>query len=384
MSCANLLPTLAQEPANQEPANQEPAPTRKAGPKPTNPALQEVADAPGLPRVLLIGDSISMGYTLPVRAALEGRANVHRPAENCGPTERGLANLEKWLGAGKWDVIHFNFGLHDLKYLDQKRKYVEPNQGKVVATPEVYAENLRQIVTRLQKTGAKLIFATTTPVPSDTLGRIEGDQRQYNRKALEVMRQMGVEVDDLGGYVEILQAKLAPLPPKPTTKGLPKREGDIQLPYNVHFTDDGYLKLSDLVVASITKNLPPAVVVPATNAKTDEPAVITTKSGLKMQDLVVGTGAAAVTRRKVTVNYRGTLEDGTLFDESYGRAPFSFDLGAGQVIQGWDEGVQGMKVGGKRKLIIPANLGYGATGTPGGPIPPNATLIFEIELLQVG
>lgn len=123
---------------------------------------------------------------------------------------------------------------------------------------------------------------------------------------------------------------------------------------------------------------------PVTEAKAEEPKVVTTKSGLKIQDLVLGQGDEAVSKQEVTVNYRGTLEDGTMFDQSYGRAPFTFLLDGGQVIKGWDEGVQGMKVGGKRRLIIPAELGYGATGTPGGPIPPNATLIFEVELLKVG
>ncbi len=111
--------------------------------------------------------------------------------------------------------------------------------------------------------------------------------------------------------------------------------------------------------------------------------MVTTESGLKYQDLAVGDGDEAVAKKNVTVHYRGTLEDGTLFDQSHGRGPFSFLLGGGQVIKGWDEGVQGMKVGGKRKLIIPSDLGYGSRGA-GGVIPPNATLIFEVELLKVG
>ena len=108
-----------------------------------------------------------------------------------------------------------------------------------------------------------------------------------------------------------------------------------------------------------------------------------TASGLRITDLDVGSGAEASAGQMVVVHYRGTLEDGTQFDASYDRGtPFSFPLGAGRVIKGWDEGVQGMKVGGKRKLVIPADLGYGARGA-GGVIPPNATLIFEVELLEV-
>jgi peptidylprolyl isomerase len=108
-----------------------------------------------------------------------------------------------------------------------------------------------------------------------------------------------------------------------------------------------------------------------------------TPSGLRITDLVVGDGAEAVAGETVVVNYRGTLANGTEFDSSYGRGPFSFPLGGGRVIQGWDEGVAGMKVGGKRKLVIPPDLAYGERGA-GGVIPPNATLTFEVELLRIG
>ena len=110
---------------------------------------------------------------------------------------------------------------------------------------------------------------------------------------------------------------------------------------------------------------------------------MSTENTLVKEDLVVGTGKEAVSGNRVTVHYLGTLTDGRKFDASYDRGqPFTFNLGAGQVIKGWDQGVAGMLVGGKRKLTIPPELGYGARGA-GGVIPPNATLVFEVELLDV-
>lgn len=109
----------------------------------------------------------------------------------------------------------------------------------------------------------------------------------------------------------------------------------------------------------------------------------TTSSGLKYIDQVVGTGASPSPGKQVTVHYTGTLENGQKFDSSVDRGqPFTFTIGVGQVIKGWDEGVMSMKVGGKRKLIIPAKIGYGASGSPPA-IPPNATLLFDVELLEV-
>jgi lysophospholipase L1-like esterase len=187
--------------------------------RPMDPSLLPVEDVAGLPRVLLIGDSISMGYTLPVRELLKGKANVHRPSSNCSSTGNGLNSLKAWLGEGKWDVIHFNFGLHDAKL---------PPEGVRHAPPEVYEANLRKLVKQMQATGATLIFATTTPVPNGGVispTRRFGSVDEYNQVALKVMKENGVLVDDLNS---LIAPKVAAL----------------QIPNDVHFTKEGSLEMA--------------------------------------------------------------------------------------------------------------------------------------------
>lgn len=181
-----------------------------------------VEDDPKLPRVLLIGDSISLGYTLPVRKALAGKANVHRAPTNCGATPNGKSKLSIWLGSGKWDVIHFNFGIHDRNTKDFD-----------------YEKNLEEIVTSLEKTNAKLIWATSTPVPADsrngekyTLERCQ----QLNAIALKVMQRHDVLITDL---YSVAQPKLK----------------DLQLPNNVHFNVTGHKILGDNVAVNIQRFL---------------------------------------------------------------------------------------------------------------------------------
>jgi len=146
-----------------------------------------------------------------------------------------------------------------------------------------------------------------------------------------------------------------------------------------HSADDGHGHSAEELAAANN------AATPATDAKSSEGGAPTGDvTTLQKTDLKVGTGKEAKKGDNVTVHYRGTLTNGKQFDASYDRGePFSFPLGGGQVIQGWDEGVVGMKEGGKRKLVIPSEMGYGAHGA-GADIPPNATLVFEVELLKVG
>jgi hypothetical protein len=205
---------------------------QEAAQRKVDPSMVLVTEVAGLPRVLLIGDSISMGYTLPVRELLRDKANVLRVMENAADTGHGMEKLDQWLGDGKWSVIHFNFGLHDLKYLDEKGTYVTPDKGKQVALLPQYEANLRSLVQRLQKTGAKLIWASTTPVPDGSQGRVKDDELRYNEIALKVMKEYGIPVDDLHAVIVNGPAGL-------------------QLPNNVHFIKEGYELLARSVAASI-------------------------------------------------------------------------------------------------------------------------------------
>ena len=197
--------------------------------KPTNPAMQPVADAPRLPRVLLIGDSISIGYTVPVRDLLKGVANVHRIPENGGPTTRGLARLNEWLGTNQWDVIHFNWGLHDLRLESNGRHQVDLDE---------YERNLLRLLDCLQRTGATLIWASTTPVPPDVKGprRDPADVPRYNEAARRVMDAAGARINDLCAFT------------KP-------RIARIQIPQNVHFTTAGSAELARPVAREIREAL---------------------------------------------------------------------------------------------------------------------------------
>lgn len=170
--------------------------------QPPRPEFAPVQDVPGLPRVLIIGDSISIGYTLPLREALAGVANVHRPPENCAHTARGLERLRKWLGEGRWDLIHFNWGLHDLKHVDSEGGLALPPDGKRVHSVRQYEENLGLLVQQLQQTGAKLLWRPTTPVPEGAAGRFPADVPIYNEAALRVMTRHGVAVDDLNAFIK--------------------------------------------------------------------------------------------------------------------------------------------------------------------------------------
>lgn len=195
---------------------------------------------PDLPNVLIIGDSISIGYTKPTIERLSEVANVRRVKANCGDTNAGIRNLTRWLGDTQWDVLHFNWGLHDLCYRHPDSK-VQGHRDKVngtIAVPlEQYEKNLRILVRRLKDTGATLIWASTTPVPENEAGRVLGDDLKYNAVSEKIMKEEGIAVDDL-------HALASEFPPSLWLA-----------PGNVHFKKEGSEKLAEQVAKEIKRAL---------------------------------------------------------------------------------------------------------------------------------
>ena len=183
--------------------------------------------------VLIIGDSISIGYTPFVEKALApGVAIAHNPG-NGGSTVRGLDSIETWTNKRQWDVILFNFGLHDMVYKDKDNKYDVQN-GKVSVNLEEYKKNLELIVSKLRETTAKLIFINTTVVPENAAGRKVGDPEIYNAAALEVMKRNGIEVVDLFTASLTIHPQNSP-------------------PGNVHYTPEGYEQLASIIVKALCR-----------------------------------------------------------------------------------------------------------------------------------
>jgi lysophospholipase L1-like esterase len=187
-----------------------------------------VAEVEGLPRVLLIGDSVSRGYTQAVRKELKGVANVHRAPENCGPVANGLRKLDVWLGDKQWDLIHFNFGIHDR------------------ATPPAdYAKRLEELLDRMEKSGARIVWASTTPIPDDpSKGQKSASIVERNALAAGIIKRRRHGVDDL------------------FSKVAPSLE-TYQNPNDVHFNPAGYDFLGVQVAESIRTELKSAPAVPA-------------------------------------------------------------------------------------------------------------------------
>ena len=190
-------------------------------------------------RVLIIGDSISVGYTPHVKEMMKDEAYVEHPVENCQGTKFGVQKIDKWIGSEPWDVIHFNFGLHDLKHVDpvtgiNSVKPEDPQQSDL----KQYKENLEVIVKKLKASKAKLIWATTTPYPDKPDGplRIAADVLEYNKVALKIIKKNKIPVNDL--YAFILPDMAA-----------------LQLPKNVHFKKEGSEALAKKVVEAIRKQV---------------------------------------------------------------------------------------------------------------------------------
>lgn len=200
-------------------------------------AQETPAAEPGtaLPKVLIIGDSVSLGYTPTVVELLKDKATVahNKDPDNAGSAERGLASIDAWLGTNHWDVIHFNWGLWDINRRVNGKRNLD---GPIAASPEEYEQRLDKLVTRLRQTKAKLIWASTTYC-SGGWGRRKGDDVTYNAVAAKIMEKHGIEVNDLHALSSGFAPEL------------------FKSPGNVHFADEGYRRLGEQVAAAILEAL---------------------------------------------------------------------------------------------------------------------------------
>lgn len=201
------------------------------------PSLMLISKSEELPKVLILGDSISIGYFPFVQELLADKAIVTRPfqvngkPENCQGTMNGVLQIDRWIGTKKWDIIHFNFGLHDLKHVNEDSgKNSNDPKDPLQASPKQYKKNLTEIVEKLKATGAKLVFATTTPYPDSGLKplRDPGMPKKYNKVASRIMKKNDIPVNDLHAFVA------------------PQME-QLQRPSNVHFTEKGSRALAQQV-----------------------------------------------------------------------------------------------------------------------------------------
>ena len=203
-------------------------------------ALTASLGAKDLPKALLIGDSISLGYTPHVVAALKGKVEVKHHRGNAQHTGTGLKMLDRWIGETEWDVIHFNWGLWDLCYRHPQSNVQgrrDKERGTLTTSLELYEKNLDQLAARLKKTHAKLIWAHTSTVPKGEAGRKVGDDDKYNQAAVRVMKKHGIEINDLNALTDSFPAELF------------VRPGD------VHFKTEGSKKLGQAVAVTIMKAL---------------------------------------------------------------------------------------------------------------------------------
>lgn len=193
-----------------------------------------------LPKALIIGDSISIGYTPHVKKLLEGEVEVIHHKGNAQHTRTGLEKLDQWLGDAKWDVIHFNWGLWDLCYRNPKSKEQgnrDKVNGKITVPIDEYEKNLTELVTKLKKTDAKLIWAHTSFVPEGEAGRNQGDDRKYNDVAAKVMKENGIAINDLNALTSEFAGEL------------------FSKPGDVHYTKQGYAKIAEQVAKHIREAL---------------------------------------------------------------------------------------------------------------------------------